>query len=132
MPDYREISALAKDPAKARGLARLLATLDDVAWTDWEIDLLDSLQNIDRELTTRQSEKLVELRDASLRVATIDGFNLRALVHACWLARQELEDDDQAFVERMRASDASMLRWRDGARVMRIARQLAIVEPLAA
>jgi len=75
MASYREIAALQKDAARARALAQGLAKLDDMAWTDWELDFLHSVAARQQALTTRQGEKLVELFDDAAWYASVEGFS---------------------------------------------------------
>jgi hypothetical protein len=129
MPDYREIAALQKDPARARTVAQALSGLDDMAWTDWELDFLDSIAIRRQDLTTRQGEKLVELRDEATWYTTVEGFSLAALIARCHLLRDEVSEHDAAFIERLKAEGATRLRRKDARRLLRCARQLGEIEP---
>jgi hypothetical protein len=128
MADYREILDIQKDPARARSIAQALSTLDDVAWTDWELDFLDSIGSRRGNLTTRQGEKLVELRDEATWYTTVEGFSLVVLIERCHLLRDELSEGDMAFVERLKASGAIRLRRQDARRLLRCARALGEIE----
>lgn len=129
MADYREISEIQKDPARARSMAQFLSTLDDMEWTDWELDFLAGIGARREDLTTRQGEKLVELRDESVWYTAVDGFSLRTLIERCHLCRDELADHDAGFIERLRASGATRLRRKDARRLLRCARTLREIEP---
>jgi hypothetical protein len=130
MTDYREIDALSKAPDRARTLARTLAGLVDVAWTDWEIDFLEALCDRRDALSTRQAEKLVELRDNSYRYETVSGYPLRPLLEACWQGRLELESEaDIALIERLKASGERSFRKSNALRLRRCAVRLGILEP---
>ena len=129
MPDYREIQAIQKDPARARALAQFLCTLDDIAWTDWEIDFLESISGCRDELSTRQGEKLVELRDETVRYASVDGFSLKVLIDRCHLCRDEFSEEDAAFIARLREAGATKLRRKDARRLIRCARAVGEIEP---
>jgi hypothetical protein len=129
MADYREIIEIQKDPARARSMAQFLSTLDDMEWTDWELDFLASIGARREDLTTRQGEKLVELRDESVWYTAVDGFCLRTLIDRCHLYRDELADHDAAFIERLRISGATRLRRKDARRLLRCARTLGEIEP---
>ena len=78
MASYREIVSLQKDAARARAVAQGLSKLDDVEWTDWELDFLTSMAARQQELTTRQGEKLFELCDDAVWYTAVDGFSLKA------------------------------------------------------
>lgn len=129
MTDYREINALQKNSQRARDLATFLFKLKDIEWTDWEADFLENMSGSTGNPTTRQGEKLVELREAALWHETVEGFSLRLLVDTCYCARLDLSDKDADFLQRAKASGARTFRRRDAARVLRCARQLGEIEP---
>jgi hypothetical protein len=129
MADYREINALQKDPARARAMAQGLFTLGDMEWTDWELDFLAGIGARQGDLTTRQGEKLVELRDEATWYTAVDGFSLGALIERCHLLRDELPEPDAAFIARLRASGATRLRRKDARRLLRCARTVGEIEP---
>ena len=129
MPDYREIHAIQKNPARARSIAQFLCTLDDVEWTDWELDFLENLSGWDDELSTRQGEKLIELRDEAIWYASVDGFSLKVLIGRCYLCRDELSEQDAAFIERLKTSGATKLRRKEARRLIRCARAAGEIEP---
>jgi hypothetical protein len=129
MADYREILGIQKDPARARSIAQVLCTLDDIEWTDWERDFLDSISLRQHDLTTRQGEKLIELRDEATWYTAVDGFSLHALIDRCHLCRDELADHDAAFIGRLKAAGAKRLRRKDARRLIRCARSVGEIEP---
>lgn len=49
----------------------MLFAFTETDWTDWEADFLDSISGQDKELSTRQAEKLVELRNNAIRPGRI-------------------------------------------------------------
>jgi hypothetical protein len=127
--DYREVNALQKDPRRARDLATFLFKLKDIDWTDWELDFLENMSGRADNLTTRQGEKLVELRDASMWYEKVEGFSLSILVEKCYRNRSDLGEHDAEFFERVKATGARKFRRRDAARILRCARQLGEIEP---
>ncbi len=129
MPDYREILAIQKDPTRARSMAQLLFKLDDIEWTDWELDFLQSIGARQADLTTRQGEKLIELRDEAVWYTTVEGFSLNALIERCHLVRDELTEHDADFIERLKTTSATRLRRKDARRLLRCARTVGEVEP---
>jgi hypothetical protein len=129
MASYREIVALQKDAARARALAQFLSTLDDMEWTDWEMDFLASIGARREDLTTRQGEKLVELRDDAVWYTAVDGFSLKGLIDRCHLLRDELPDHAASFVERLKADRAARLRRKDARRLLACARSVGEIEP---
>jgi hypothetical protein len=129
MASYREIVAIQKDAARARAVAQALCKLDDMAWTDWELDFLHGLASRQHDLTTRQGEKLIELCDDAVWYAAVDGFCLKALIDRCHLLRDELADRDAAFIEGLKADGATRLRRKDARRLLSCARSAGEIEP---
>jgi hypothetical protein len=129
MASYREILAIQKDPASARSMAQSLDALGDMEWTDWELDFLQSIGCRKQDLTTRQGEKLIELRDEAVWYTSVEGFSLKALIERCHLGRDELADHDAAFIARLAAEKAARLRRKDARRLLRCARTLGEIEP---
>ena len=130
MTDYRKINALQRDPERARRLAQFLLALQDIEWTDWELDFLQNmaLRGSDNDITTRQAEKLVELKDASVWHEKVEGFSLRLLIKSCNDMRHLLGENDEKFVVRLKNEGAVKLRRRDAARLIRCARILGEIE----
>jgi hypothetical protein len=129
MLDYREINALQRDAGRARDLARFLLRIPDLDLTDWEADFLEHMSARREELTTRQAEKLVEVRDASVWHERVDNFPLRSLVKSCWEMRHLLSEGDEEFIQRLHEEGAVRLRRRAAARLMRCARTAGEIEP---
>jgi hypothetical protein len=128
MTDYREINSLQKFPQRARDLATFLLNLNDIEWTDWELDFLENISEWTGEFTTRQGEKLLELREASKWYKNVEGFSLRILVEKCYCSRLDLSEEDAQFFERIKASGLVSFRRRDAVRILRCARQLGEIE----
>lgn len=131
MIDYRKVNALAKDTALARRTAQFLLKIDGQDWTDWELDFLGAMAERRDDLTTRQAEKLLELEEASVWYDKVPGerFSVRLLVKGCHEARGDLEsDEDVAFVEGLWAQGATKLRRRALSRLVRIAREVGVIE----
>jgi hypothetical protein len=127
MIDYRELDALAKDPRRASLTATMLLTLEDADWNEWEIDFLENLSSWKTPLSTRQAEKLIELRDVGVLYDKIDGFALKALIDKLWTYRHELAD--ASFIEHLKASRAVKLRKRQALKLLAYARQIGEIEP---
>jgi hypothetical protein len=127
MIDYRELDALAKDPGRASLTATMLLTLADADWNEWEVDFLENLSTWKTPLSTRQAEKLIELRDAGVLYDKIDGFSLKTLIDKLWIYRHELADG--SFIEHLKASGAVKLRKRQALKLLAYARQIGEIEP---
>jgi len=129
MASWREIEQFRKDVAKAKALAeRLLALYSD--FSDWEIDFLESLAALDarHELTTRQVEKLLEIRDDAELVTEIRGFSVRLLIKNVHEARLDLNDADEKWISRIRLSYEASIRRKHAGRLIKCAYALNIIE----
>jgi hypothetical protein len=129
MASYREIVAIQKDAGRARAMAQGLCNLDDIVWSDWELDFLNSMASRQHDLTTRQGEKLVELRDDAVWYAAVEGFCLKTLIDRCHLLRDELADHNAQFIERLKAANATRLRRKDARRLLYCARSVGEIDP---
>ena len=131
MTDYHEINALQRAPKRAQDLAQFLKALKTIEWTDWEVDFLESMsgRTAADDLTTRQAEKLVELREESIWYKTVEGFSVRSLARACSEMRHLLPDHDAEWVKRHFDVGTERLLRRDARRLMRCARTTGEIEP---
>ena len=127
MIDYRELDELAKDPRRASLTATMLLSLEDADWNEWEVDFLANLASWKTPLSTRQAEKLIELREAGVLYDKIDGFSLKALIDKLWTYRHELAD--ASFIEHLKATRAVKLRKRQALKLLAYARQIGEIEP---
>lgn len=139
MGGYRAMKELAEDAEAVRALARYLIARGGseaggdapVAWTDWEVDFLDSMARREspEPLSMRQREILTELRSAAERTASVDGFSVCGLVERCWLERFELSDEnDQRFVEDLKAAGVQAVSGRQRGRLLACCRELGVIE----
>ena len=129
MQSYREIERVRKDALTVRTLAKRLLAAPDSDWTDWEIDFLEDMsRHAGPDLTTRQGEKLIELRDDAESHASWRGLSVRILAQKCSLACDELEPPDATFVQTLQASCATAVKRRQLFRLLRCARQLKLIE----
>ena len=96
--------------------------------TSWEGPFLESMGVHQGELSTRQAEKLVEIRDQNTWISDIRGFSVRLLVNQCWETRYDLNDEDAAFVESLKARGASAARYREACRLLDCARDLHLID----
>jgi hypothetical protein len=100
-------------------------------WNDWELDFLGHMaRHRGREpITTRQSEKLIELRDDSEYHLTVKGFSVASLIANCWLARGDLNSEqDRKFIEDLKSSGVSAIKRRQLGKLLSCARELGEVE----
>ena len=127
MASWKEIEELKRNPDRGRVLAKSLLARPGL--TTWEEDFLEKLEGHQGPLSTRQAEKLLEIRDDIRRVESIEGFSVKTMLPACYEARLDLDDeDDIEFLESLRASNATVWRYRDARRVLRCARKLHVID----
>lgn len=127
MPAEREIVRYMHDVEACRALAASLAARDGLACTDDARDFLDKVAgwDADWELSRRQAEFLLGIRDDNRYVTTLYDFDLAAVFWECWAARADLEEEgDAAFLERLKAQGAKQYRVADARRLLRLARTL--------
>jgi hypothetical protein len=128
MASWKEIERIRKDREAVRAIAkRLLTNLPDEL-NDWEREFLQPKTAARHELTNRQGEKLLEIRDGAESITVVAGFSVRLLIENCYLARLDLSEDDEEFITRMRAKSAATILRRNAGRLMRCARQLLLVD----
>lgn len=135
MTDHRALKSLAESPDSVRALARQLLAIGErdpaTAWTDWELDFLDGMATRESEepLSMRQREVLDELRSAATRLNDLDGIRVRNLIERCWQERADLDnDDDQLFIEELRASGQRSVTRRQRGRLLRLCREAGVLE----
>jgi hypothetical protein len=127
---WREIDRVRKNPKGAADIAKRLLTLPLSEFTDWEIDFLRSIQRLRNveEFTTRQAEKLLQIRDDIEEVTEVLGFGVQLLLKGCFEARFDLSEvDEEWVVARFQASPRNIRRKHVG-RLVRCARELNLIE----
>src|SRR2546430_2264947 len=108
MQDYREIDRIRKDFVAVRSLAKRLLDLPHADWNEWEIDFLQHMARHKGPdpITTRQGEKLVELRDDAEYYSSVHGFSVQSLIKNCWAARDDLSPEEgKRFIEDLKATN---------------------------
>jgi hypothetical protein len=131
MQDYKEIDRIRKNLAEVRSLAKRLLDLSRADWNDWEIDFLQHMarQKGPDPITTRQCEKLLEVRDDAEYYSLVRGFSVQSLIKNCWLARYDLDsEDDRKFIEHLKETSCSCLKRRQLRKLLTCARQLSEIE----
>lgn len=106
--DYRELKRLADDPQAARALADLLLTHRADLLSDSAQDLLASLKKRagEKELTMRQLEALLDIRDRSTVSNKVGPYSLTKLVRQVWERRADLADfEDEEWIASLRERD---------------------------
>src|SRR6266550_1982601 len=116
MQDYREIDRIRKDLVAVRSLAKRLLELPHADWNDWEIDFLQHMARHKGSdpITTRQGEKLLQLREDAEYYSSVCGFSVQALIKNCWLARDDLDrEDDRNFIEQLKGTSCLSIKRRN-------------------
>jgi hypothetical protein len=129
MQDYREIDRIRKDFVAVRSLAKRLLDLPHADWNDWEIDFLQHMARHKGPdpLTTRQGEKLIELRDDAEYYSSVHGLSVQSLINNCWLARDDLSrEEDKKFIEDLKAT--TCVKRRQLCKLLACARELGEIE----
>jgi hypothetical protein len=131
LASWREIDSLRKDPAAFRALAKRLLKLPNEDFTDWEKLFLDDMafsRKAVTEFTTRQSEKLLQIRDDAELVTSCRGFSIKTLLKGCYDGRLDLDDTDEAWIADMHAHNPQSIKRRHVGRLMRCARALNLID----
>jgi hypothetical protein len=125
---WSEINRIRGDADESRLIAsRILA--DSSQLSSWELDFLENIGRWKQEeLSLRQAEKLAQIRDEATFVSSWDGINIRYLIRACYEARLDLAEEDEEWISQLRAADASAVRRRQLARLLRCARSLQLID----
>jgi hypothetical protein len=120
-----------KDLVAVRSLAKRLLNLPHADWNDWEIDFLQHMgrQKAPDPITTRQGEKLLELRDDAEYYSSMRGFSIQSLIKNCWLARNNLDsEDDRKFIEQLKETSCLSIKRRQLRKLLACARELGEIE----
>jgi hypothetical protein len=131
MQDYREIDRIRKDLVGVQSLAKRLLELPHADWNDWELDFLQHMARHKGPgpITTRQGEKLIELRDDAEYYSSVRGLSVQSLIKNCWLARDDLNsEDDRQFIEQLKETSYSCVKRRQLRKLLACARQLGEIE----
>lgn len=130
MASEREIRRLMVNPASGVMLARGLVVMRSVDWTEWEVDFLESIaaRDASRELSYRQVEILLELRDQASACILIAGVPVGRLIDQLWQARLDLPEDDEELVVGLRAAAVTSVKKRTAARLAALARDIGLIE----
>jgi hypothetical protein len=130
MASWREIDRVRKDVNGARDLAKRLLKIYPGELTEWELDFLQSVTSYTElfEFTTRQAEKLLEIRDDTQSVTQYRGFSIARMIKQCYEARLDLSDADEQWIAELHQADSRSIRRRHLRRLMGCARDLNIID----
>jgi hypothetical protein len=134
MASWREIDRVRKDANGARELAQRLLKIYPGELTEWELDFLQSITSYAElfEFTTRQAEKLLEIRDDTEPVTQYRGFSIARMIRQCYEARLDLSEADEQWIVELHQRDSRSIRRRHLKRLLDCARDLGIIDDDAA
>lgn len=130
MASWREIDRIRKDPTAMRALAAYLLRRPNAELTEWEIKFLKSIseEKMSKEFTTRQAEKLLQIRDYLEEVSEIgyQRLSVEILIRDCKLGYLDLFalDEDKAEWIKTFPVGTSKIRRKYIGRLLKCARML--------
>jgi hypothetical protein len=125
-----EIDRVRKDPRAFKSMAKRLLDDPNFERTDFSDDFLENVLHWKRdELSTRQGEVLLEIRDEAEIHFRYKSLSIAILIDKCYAARDELDLGDAERIERLKQSGRSYVRGRQMGWFKRICKQLGEMEP---
>jgi hypothetical protein len=125
MASWIEIDRLRKDSAAFKALAKRLLADPTFDRSDFADGFLEDISNYKgAELTTRQSEVLLALRDEAEIHHTIRGLS----VDVCHQNRFDLDDGDQDRIDKLKSQGRRFVRGHEMGWFKRIRKQLGEME----
>ena len=108
---WQEINDLKRDPQAVRALAKRLLKLPGVKRSEKRTSFLNDMARRDDEITTRQAQLLILIRDQTRMHSTAGGFSVASLIEDCWRNRDPdrhrgLSDENCEFIESIRGKTA--------------------------
>ncbi|MGB7102681.1 MAG: hypothetical protein WBD95_28460 [Xanthobacteraceae bacterium] len=82
----------------------------------------------EKEYSTRQSEKLLQIRNDYEIITTFQGFSIGSLLKGCYEARLDLSESQEARIVRLCGQSQTSVRRKDIGFLMHCARQLCVIE----
>ena len=130
MASWKEIDRIRKDAPGARALAGRLMKIQPGEFTEWELTFLQSISDYTDldEFTTRQVEKLLQIRDDAERVTEHRKFNIATLIEKCHEGRLDLSEADEEWIVGLYERSAGSIQRRNIGRLFRCARELGIID----
>jgi|GEM_PF-1901429 len=129
MASWKEIERIRKDVGSAKRIAAsLLKTHSD--FSDWEKDFLEAMtsRDDDYELTTRQSEKLLQVRDDCEETSEYRGFSIQLLIKQVFEARFDLGQADEDWIDKIWQRGSLSVKRKHVGRLIRCAKELFIID----
>jgi hypothetical protein len=126
----REIERIRNDTAQWRALALRLSDAGRDALTDWELDFLEEIprRTYLEQLSHRQAEVLLLIQDSIEIVSSYRDYSVKWLCATCYENRLDLDEEDQAGIERLYATRPVSLRRREARRLLSLIRRIGYFE----
>jgi hypothetical protein len=129
MASWIEIDRLRKDSAACRALAKRLLADPTFDRSDFADGFLEDISNYKgAELTTRQSEVLLALRDEAEIHHTIRGLSVAELIDVFHQNRFDLDEGDQDRIDKLKSQGRRFVRGYEMGWFKRICKQLGEME----
>jgi hypothetical protein len=130
MASHSQMSRTAANANAVQTMASVLLTATDAGWTDWELDFLEHMREHTgpEPISMRQREVLFELNDKARSYRDYRGIPVSRLLAECWMARLDLDEDDEVFVSTLHAANPTALKRRALFRLVHIASKLTILD----
>jgi hypothetical protein len=129
MASWIEIDRVRKDTAAFKALAMRLIADATFERSEFADAFLQDISNYKRnELTTRQAEVLLGLRDEAEIHFNIRGLSVAKLIDVCHQNRLDLDEGDQDRIGRLKAEGRRYVRGNEMGWFKRICKQLGEIE----
>jgi hypothetical protein len=129
MASWIEIDRVRKDPVAFKSLAKRLLADEQFERSEFADGFLEDLANYKRdELTTRQGEVLLAMRDEAEIHFNIQGLSVATLIDKCHQNHTDLEESDQQRVEKLKAQGRRFVRGTEMGWFKRICKELGEME----
>jgi hypothetical protein len=129
MASWIEIDRIRKDPAAFKAMAKRLLADPHFERSEFADGFLEDIANYKRdELTTRQGEVLLSLRDEAEIHFAVKGLSVATLIDRCHQNRTDLDEGDQERVEKLKVQGRRFVRGGEMGWFKRICKALGEVE----
>jgi hypothetical protein len=132
MASWRDIDRIRKDPVAFKTLANEILARRDQHLCNLTEFAEDFLQGVSRwkgpELSNRQGEVLLELRDETAMHFDLRGLSVEILIDRCLALRFELDSADRQRLEDLKNSSRSYVAGRQIGWFKRVCKQLGEIE----
>jgi hypothetical protein len=125
----QEIVELRRDMKKVHAIAKGLLSLHRDAFTDEHVDFVEKMSTLPChwEITHKQCDYLLGLRDSYTWISDHKGFSTASLLARCWEMRDYLSESRADLIDRLKR-EGSSIRKRDLPALWSCAKDLGVVE----